>query len=209
MPNPKKDQRDELYGRAMLDAMKFAVHLTGNKDHARDLVSKAVLATLDPDRMPWDPAGGKSLSLHVINVVRALYKGERAKMRVREDPVRAAAIDQRIRPWVPGPDARLRAREQQARREARTQAVREGLDDFTKEVLDLFGEDLTPAEQARKLNVNVKKVYEARRRIAERVRALPAENLDEDDEAEAMGRGEDEGEGEDENADEQTLRKMR
>jgi hypothetical protein len=84
-----------------------------------------------------------------------------------------------MRKAVPKPDARLTAEERHERGEARWQEVREGLDSFDRRVLEMFGEDLKPAEQARRLGVDVSKIYEARREIVARIRALPAEDDDE------------------------------
>jgi hypothetical protein len=182
MADPTKREQNRLWERAFADALKYALYRTRNGPRAEELAAEAVAVAFDPKRSPWDPDGGRTLSQHVVNLVRMLLKAESAKKRVRDDPVRARAADESMRRAVSRPDARIRAQEQGSAGDRRRQAVREALDPFAQRVLDLFGEDLTPAEQARRLQVDVKKVYEARRTIAERIRALPDTGFDDDDE---------------------------
>jgi hypothetical protein len=179
MPNLTKQQREKLWGDALGVALKFALYLTHDKSRAEVLAADALAAALDPKRSPWNSEGDRTLSQHVVKLVKQLLKDQSAKKRVREDPVKARTVDELARRAVPRPDARIRAQEQQTRGEERERKVREGLDAFCNRVFDLFGEELTPAEQALKLGVNVRKIYEARRRIAERIRALSAEDAEE------------------------------
>jgi DNA-directed RNA polymerase specialized sigma24 family protein len=181
MPDPAIQARQKLWGRALADATRYALYLTRNKTRAEELAAEALAAALDARRSPWDPDGGRSLSQHVVYLVRQVLKAESAKKRVRDNPRNAAAVDEQMRRGAPRPDAAILERQRLDRGEERRLEVRAGLDAFACGVLDLFGEDLTPAEQAAKLGVDVRKIYEARRRIAERIRALPTEESGEGD----------------------------
>jgi DNA-directed RNA polymerase specialized sigma24 family protein len=178
-------ERDKLWGRALADALKYALYRTRNASRAEELAADALTAALDPERSPWNSAGPRTLSQHVVNLVHEALKAERAKRRVREDPVNALEVETRMHREVPRPDAALRARQKRGRGLERERRVREGLDPFAQRVLDLFGDGLTPGEQALRLEEDVGKVYAARRRIAERIRALPAEPDDDIDLADA------------------------
>jgi DNA-directed RNA polymerase specialized sigma24 family protein len=173
-------ERDKLWGRALADALKYALYRTRNASRAEELAADALAAALDPERSPWNSAGPRTLSQHVVNLVHEALKAERAKRRVREDPGNVAEVETRMRRDVPRPDAALRAQQKRERGLERERQVRKGLDAFAQKVLDLFGEGLTPSEQALRLGEDVGKVYEARRRIAERIRALPVERDDDD-----------------------------
>ncbi|MDP9000392.1 MAG: hypothetical protein M3O46_09800 [Myxococcota bacterium] len=183
MSDLTKRERELLWGRALGDATKYALYLTRNRTRAEELAAEAVAACLDPTRMPWDPDRGQTPSQRAVYVVRMLLKDEAAKKRVRDDHANARAADDGMRRTVPRPDARLSAQERLARGEGRKRKIRASLAPFEQQVFDLFGEGLTAAEQARRLGVEVSKIYEARRHIAEQIRGLPDEEIDESDDA--------------------------
>jgi hypothetical protein len=178
MIDPTNRERNKQWERAYADALKYALYRTRNGPRAEELAAEAIAVALDPERSPWDPDSGRTPSQHAVNLVRILIKAESAKRRIRDDPVRAYTVDEEMRRTVPRPDARIGEQERDRKGESRRRAVRESLNPFAQQVLDLFGEDLTPAEQAHRLGVNVSKIYEARRAIAERIRALPDEGFD-------------------------------
>jgi hypothetical protein len=178
MPDRPDPERDKLWGRALASALKYALHKTRDAGRAKVLAADAVAAALDPERSPWDETKGRTLSQHVVNLVREGLKAEREKKRVREDPVNQAAVDEEMRRAADRPDAPILAQQAHARGQDRWHRVRGGLDGFAQTVLDLFGEGLAPREQAARLGVDVSRIYEARRRIAERIRALPVERTD-------------------------------
>jgi DNA-directed RNA polymerase specialized sigma24 family protein len=176
--DPNKHELRQRWARAMAVALRYALYRTRDRSLAEELAGAAVAAALDPERSPWDPQGTLTLDHHVVNLVREQIKAAREKERVREDPLNAAAVNIAMRPEAPQPDTRMFALQRLQRGEARMRAVGQGLDEFARTVLSLFGEDQSPAAQALRLGVPVSRVYEARRRIAERIRSLPANDDD-------------------------------
>ena len=133
---------------ALADALKYALYRTRNASRAEELAADALTAALDPERSPWNSAGPRTLSQHVVNLVHEALKAERAKRRVREDPVNALEVETRMRREVPRPDAALRARQKRGRGLERERRVREGLDPFAQRVLDVrFGEARLAADR--------------------------------------------------------------
>jgi len=176
MPDATKLAQEKLWGDAMAARLRYALYLTRSGARAEELAAEALAISLDPERSPWDPNGETTLSEHVVKVVRGLMKAEARKKQVRSLPANAKLVADRLRPPALRTDGRIRAQEEQARGEQRLQEVRASLDPFKQQVLDLYGQGLSPAEQAERLGVGERRVYEARRKIAERVRALPVED---------------------------------
>lgn len=200
MVDKSKLDRERLWGAAFAAAFKYAMYRTRKRSRAEELAAEAVAASLDPLRSPWREDCGHTLSQHAMNQVNELLKSERDKKLVREDPKNVLALRDAMPQALPRPDERIHAGERLARGQKRYEEVRRGLSPFDRSVLDLYGEDLTPAEQAQRLNVLVPKIYEARRNIAERIRGLPDEAPDADSNAQS-GDGDDEdrdGEGDEE-----------
>jgi DNA-directed RNA polymerase specialized sigma24 family protein len=176
-PSPDIEQQ-RLWARAHADALRFALYLTRDGTRAEELAADALAAALDPDRSPWRRDGDLTLSQHVTRLVRGLFKSENRKKSRREDPVIAASVQEAMHASMPRPDARILAAEHESRGAARMAEVREKLDPLAQKVLDLFGEGLSPKEQALKLGVDVREAYRARERIAACVRGYPEAGSD-------------------------------
>jgi len=143
-------------------------------DLPQEIAGEALLASFDPARYPWKRE--KPLEHHAVNVARSLLSDRARKRKLRDDPTRAAAADAAMRRSALPADGPLRAQARDARRDERHRRLLERLGGTAREVYLLYLQDVFDVEQqAQILGKTRSAIYEARKRVAEVVREVPAE----------------------------------
>jgi DNA-directed RNA polymerase specialized sigma24 family protein len=133
---------------------------------AVDLVSAALLRTVDPDDRPWIPAQ-RSLKDHLLYVIRQVWDGERRKIR-REIPRDPAILDETLENAALSADQLLDRHRSLALWDALAREVEAALagDRIATLVLHHGRQDLTePAELAIAMGCPVEEVYAAIRKV--------------------------------------------
>ncbi len=157
--------------------VRYASRRAGSRDLGRELAQKTLADAIDPDRSPWDPDRDPDLAYHLIGRVNGALAIERKKERLREHPTVVSAIEDRFQRPPPTPEAALvhhETREHGARLwRALCASFEADGDALGRKVLDQYADgNEDAAGQAHALRVDVRDVYDARRRIARRARAL-------------------------------------
>jgi DNA-directed RNA polymerase specialized sigma24 family protein len=169
---PTAQQCQAAYSRAFA----LALSIVRNQHDAEDVAQEALSRAIDPDRSPWRPEVQPNFTYHVVNVAREVLKERRAKWKVRTNPRNASAEAEALRTPPLRADALVAARDGHERDSARRAGMRVQLAGLELRVFELYERDITnPAEQANLLKATIKDIYEARRRVAEVARSIPAD----------------------------------
>jgi DNA-directed RNA polymerase specialized sigma24 family protein len=169
---PSKQECQAAYSRAFA----LALSIVRNPHEAEDIAQEALSRAIDPERSPWRREAQPNFVYHVINVAREVLKERRAKWKVRNDPRHVSAEAEALRTAPLRADARVAARDGHERDSARRAGLRAQLEGLPLRVFELYERDVTsPAEQANLLRATIKDIYEARRRVAEVARTIPAD----------------------------------
>jgi DNA-directed RNA polymerase specialized sigma24 family protein len=189
-PAPPKTLHEALkrvdWERAYERVFRFALTRTRVRQDAEDLTQEAMAGVMKGLPWPWDWKKYPNIELHLVLVAKQLCANKRAADRRRRDPKWIAiARAESARP-VRAPDQELARRvriEGGYRRwdELRASFQKEGKE-LEMRVLDELAKRVTDAhEQARAIGIAVTEAYEARRRIARRLKALLAKEAESDD----------------------------
>jgi DNA-directed RNA polymerase specialized sigma24 family protein len=163
----------------------FGRSLTGSPIDAEDLVHQALVKVIDPDGVPWDCDGKKSLFEHVGSVMNGLWSNEWRSARVRYEVVDTDLVrDTKSVDRAPLADEALSEHYDRASLHRRSQVLWERLPegDLARDVLRAVsaGHE-TPAAQAAAIGCSVDDVQKAYKRLTYLGRAI----LDEEGREEA------------------------